>query len=156
MTWRLLFTPQGYGCVEYPSGSLKPVPPWQTRRSMGYCDQCQADVCLFSGNGRPKPVKRRHVVGKKDGYHRRAAEARARGETMQGQPLTPSCWNCVHLRRNGHGYLCRYRPDDPPYGKATMMLNRKVADTGCTAFEMRRVMEIPPLDGGSDGQHEDC
>jgi hypothetical protein len=147
MTWRLLYEPQGYGCVSYPSGSLKPVPPGQTRRSMGYCDQCQADVCLFSGNGqrpRPKPV-RHHTKGRKSGYHQRAADARAQGLTMHGHPLTPSCWNCVHLRRNGKGYLCRFEPGACPYGKATMMLNRRVADTGCQRFEMRRVMDIPPL-----------
>jgi len=157
MTWRVFYRPQGYGCMEYPGGSLKPVPPGETRKSLGYCAQCQADVCLFPGNGhrpRPEPV-RHHTKASTGGYHQRAADARARGETMHGQPLTPSCYNCVHLRRNGKGFLCRYRPDDPPYGRATMMLNRRVADTGCEAFEMRRVMDIPPLDGGSDGQHED-
>jgi hypothetical protein len=152
--YRVLYTPQGYGCMEYPSGSLKPVPPGSTRRSLGYCDGCQADHCLFPGNGRrpepepkPEPVPvNHHTKGTKTGYHQRAADARARGVTMHGQPLTPSCYNCAHLRRNGHGYLCRYRPDDPPYGRATMMLNRRVADTGCTAFVLRRVVDIPPLD----------
>lgn len=148
MIWRLLFTPQGYGCMDA-TGSLKPVPPGSTRRSLGYCDQCRADVCLFPNNGQPA-YRRKFPRGKQHGRYWCAVDLRAQGLAPNGKPLTPSCYNCAHLRRNGHGYLCQFKPEDGPYCEATMMLNRKVADTGCEVFEMRRVMEIPALDGGSD------
>jgi hypothetical protein len=144
VTWRLFYQARGYGCMER-SGSLKPVPLGATRESLGYCAQCRADHCLFPGNGRPA-YRREFPRGEDHGRYWCAVEARAQGLAPNGRPLTPSCWNCQELRRNGHGYLCRYRLDDPPYGKATMMLNRRVADTGCTVYKLRRVMDIPPLE----------
>lgn len=149
MTWRLLFTPQGYGCLEA-NASLKPVPPGETRESLGYCRQCQAKACLFPQG---RPYRRELPRGKRHGNYRSAAELRAEGLTVAGKALIPSCWNCANLRRNGRGFLCRFRPADPPYGRATMMYNRRVADTGCEVFELRREMDIPALEG-NDAQHQ--
>jgi hypothetical protein len=127
-----------YACRE-PNASLKPVPSGFTREIL-YCGHCRAEKCLFTNDEHDHPSPR------PDGRKTAPARARARGLAGNGRPLIPNCWNCEELRCKLGGYVCRYEPEEKPVSPSTMMA-RKVAEMGCNRFGLRRVMEIPPLDG---------
>lgn len=148
--FRVRFTPQGYGCVGQ-GGRLLVVLPGETRRSLGYCGACPFEWgeagCVFHpgdgrGNGHGKIMEM-----PREELDREAARKRARGQSTGGQPLIESCWNCQELRVKLAGYVCRFEPEASPMPKGVVSRHRKVADTGCQAFVMRLVLEIPPLDG---------
>lgn len=141
--FRVQWKPIQYACRE-DDGSLKPVPVGMTREML-YCHHCTTPKCLFRSNG-TAPDR-----SEGDGRKTAPAQARARGLAGNGQPLTPNCWNCQHLRCKLSGYVCQYEPGAEPVGKATMIRSRKVADTGCKQFVLRREMEIPPLNGDGAG-----
>jgi len=130
--------PVEYACREA-DGSLRPVPLGRSRAEM-YCPHCVAPRCLFApGYSCDEPEEPMPEDGKKDPIKVAA------GLSPTGEPLRESCWNCAHLRMNGDGkYVCRYDPFDAARGRWTMENSRP--KKSCNLFEMRLVMEIPPLE----------
>lgn len=148
--------PQGYGCMDR-ENSLFPVPPGETRQSMGYCAACPFEWncpgCVFFPGYSPVPQPRRRkdsdfsTEAKRERYRREAARKRAQGLASNGRPLKRSCWNCDQLcRADGTGYVCGLEPMERPISAASMRSRWQRAQR-CEHFNMRLVVDIPELEG---------
>lgn len=142
------WVPVEYACREA-DGSLKPVPPGKTRAEL-YCPQCTALRCLFApgyyydDEEDTEPEEQEKDPIKVTAGRCKAQANRAAGLSPTGEPLREVCWNCAALRMNGDGkYICLWHPDEPARGRWTMENSRPREP--CDFFEVRLVMEIPPL-----------
>jgi len=131
-----------YGCMDH-TNSLLVVPPGSTRASLGYCERCRAERCVFLPCGSyelvsaPARPKRGRIVTAAGQARRRAKalEKRAQGQGPNGRPLGRTCWNCAQLcRLDGQGYVCPQREE--PRGKKAVK-DAKYTAQRCDGFEMR-------------------
>jgi hypothetical protein len=141
--WRMEVEDQGYGCKYPGSDRLRPVPPGETRASMGYGDNCRAEICLWAQR-RGSWVISIEKQDDKQKYDVYRANCRARGLNTNREPLKRSCWNCIHVRTKLSGYVCKFEPEARPRSWGSLSKMRKKAEA-CPSFEWRLVEAIPDI-----------